>query len=239
MALKYALYQTHSTIHIFTDSLSALQVLRRTQATDNLRLISTVLFHIRQLKEQEKILTFWWIPSHVNITGNDLADTAAKNSLKNLLVTGHIPPSLSQLKKHVRRAAYETLLIEHRAWVIAGSPSASWYKIVTECNPPFLVNNLSRNTAAIFHRLRLGYRCNWEIDMRVPKPCTLCDTITQEPLIHYVLDCPSIQHLRPRKFHSNNRQDESHFASTAARCLVEMLSLPDSLLVFTRDPPPR
>lgn len=115
MALKYALYQTHSTIHIFTDSLSALQVLRRTQATDNLRLISTVLFHIRQLKEQEKILTFWWIPSHVNITGNDLADTAAKNSLKNLLVTGHIPPSLSQLKKHVRRAAYETLLIEHRA----------------------------------------------------------------------------------------------------------------------------
>ncbi|XP_027224934.2 uncharacterized protein [Penaeus vannamei] len=138
MALKYALYQTHSTIHIFTDSLSALQVLRRTQATDNLRLISTVLFHIRQLKEQEKILTFWWIPSHVNITGNDLTDTAAKNSLKNLLVTGHIPPSLSQLKKHIRRAAYETLLIEHRAWVIAGSPSASWYKIVTECNPPSL-----------------------------------------------------------------------------------------------------
>ncbi|XP_063590245.1 uncharacterized protein LOC134767129 [Penaeus indicus] len=239
LAFRHAVYTTHSTIHIFTDSLSAIQTIKKNQATDNLKLVTTILFHIQQLEEQGKTLSLWWIPSHVNISGNESADAAAKNSLCFSTINGHITPSLSRLKKQVRRATYEVLLIEHRAWVIAGSPSANWYKIVTDYNPPFSVTTLPRKSAAVYHRLRLGYRCNWEIDIKVPRPCTLCTMITDEPLIHYILDCPSIQQLRPQQYQGPHRRDRRQFASIAARCLAEILSSPDALQVLTSVPPPR
>jgi len=71
LALRHAIYTTHPTIHIFTDSLSALETLKKNEVTDNLKLVATILYHIQQLEKQEKTLSFWWIPSHVNISGND------------------------------------------------------------------------------------------------------------------------------------------------------------------------
>ncbi|XP_063615273.1 uncharacterized protein LOC134788316 [Penaeus indicus] len=205
LAFRHTVYTTHPTIHIFTDSLSAIQTLKKNQVTDNLKLVTTILFHIQQLEEQGKTLSLWWIPSHVNISGNESAAAAAKNSLRFSTINGHITPR---------------------------SPSANWYKIVTDYNPPFSVTTLPRKSAAVYHRLRLGYRCNWEIDIRVPRPCTLCTIITDEPLIHYILDCPNIQQL-PQQYQGPQRRDRRQFASTAARCLAEILSSPDVLQVLT------
>lgn len=56
MALKHAIVTIQSTIHIFSNSLSALQTLQGAQPADNLRLVTAVLFHIKQLEEQEKTL---------------------------------------------------------------------------------------------------------------------------------------------------------------------------------------
>ncbi|XP_063590563.1 uncharacterized protein LOC134767498 [Penaeus indicus] len=212
LAFRHAVYTTHPTIHIFTDSLLAIQTLKKNQVTDNLKLVTTILFHIQQLEEQGKTLSLWWIPSHVNISGNESADAAAKNSLRFSTINGHITPR---------------------------SPSANWYKIVTDYNPPFSVTTLPRKSAAVYHRLSLGYRCNWEIDIRVPRPCTLCTIITDEPLIHYILDCPNIQQLRPQQYQGPHKRDRRQFASTAARCLAEILSSPDVLQVLTSVPPPR
>lgn len=110
MALKYTINTEHSIIHVFTDSLSALHTLQCDQPTNNIRLMITIFFLIQQLEKQHRSLTFWWIPSHLNISGNDSADAAAKNNLRYTSVTGRIPPSFIQLKRQVRKTSYEVLL---------------------------------------------------------------------------------------------------------------------------------
>ncbi|ROT74163.1 hypothetical protein C7M84_007337 [Penaeus vannamei] len=152
--------------------------------------------------------------------------------------TTRVSTSLSQLKRTLRKTTFEVLHIEHRAWVHAGSPSALWYKLVTDYNPPFATAT-SRQSAAIFHRLRMGYRCNWEIDLRTPKACQHCDTVTNEPLLHYILDCTHIRHLRSPTYISSDRRDHSENLRLAANCLREMFETPDALTTFTANPPPR
>ncbi|XP_037784636.1 uncharacterized protein LOC119580598 [Penaeus monodon] len=98
LALRHAIYTTYPTIHIFTDSLSALQTLKKNQVTDNLKLVTTILYYIQQLEEQEKTLSFWWIPSLVNISGNDSADAAAKNSLRFSTISGHTDRAVKETR---------------------------------------------------------------------------------------------------------------------------------------------
>ncbi len=39
------------------------------------------------------------------------------------------------------------------------------------------------------YRLRLGYRCNWEIARTSKKECTSCSRSTYHPLLHYIPEC--------------------------------------------------
>lgn len=48
---------------------------------------------------------------------------------------------------------------------------------------------------AVIHRLRLGYRCNWEINVCVPKACDHCYLV--EELLHYILECLVLNKIRP------------------------------------------
>lgn len=100
LALTYAPTTEHTIIHILTDSLSAVYALQKTYHLDNVHLLTTILFKLTQLENQGKSITFRWIPSHVNILGNDLADLAAKQSLNQDHTTG-VSTSLSQLKKNL------------------------------------------------------------------------------------------------------------------------------------------
>ncbi|XP_027239489.2 uncharacterized protein [Penaeus vannamei] len=234
LALTYTLTTEHTIIHILTDSLSAVYALQKTHHLDNVHLLTTILFKLTQLENQGKSITFRWIPSHVNILGNDQGDLAAKQTLSQDH-TIHVSTSLSQLKRTLCKTTFEVIYIEHWDWVHAGSPSALWYKLVTDYNPPFATAT-SRQSAAIFHRLRMGYRCNWEIDLRTPKACQHCDTVTNEPLLHYILDCTHIRHLRSPTYISSDRRDHSENLRLAANCLREMFETPDA---FTANPPPR
>ncbi|XP_069992289.1 uncharacterized protein [Penaeus vannamei] len=235
--LTYALTTEHTIIHILTDSLSAVYALQKTHHLDNVHLLTTILFKSTQLENQGKSITFRWIPSHVNILGNDQGDLAAKQSLSQDH-TIHVSTRLNLLKRTLRKTTFAVLHIEHWAWVHAGSPSALWYKLVTDYNPPFATAT-SRQSAAIFHRLRMGYRCNWEIYLRTTKACQHCDTVTNEPLLHYILDCTHIRHLRSPTYISSDRRDHSENLRLAACCLWEMFETPDALTTFTANPPPR
>lgn len=205
--------------------------------TDNIRVVMTI-FLIPQLEQQHRSLTFWWIPSYLNISGNYSADAAAKDNLRYPSATGHIPPSLTQLKRQVRKTSYEVLLIEYRIWASAGSPSAKWYQTVNNYDPSFSITTLTKHAAAILHRLRLGYICNREIESRLPKQYHLCDQVTEEPLIHSILDCPSIQQFRPQHYHSPDHRDRCQYTPITAKCLIDIVNIPNAL-VLTKATPPR
>jgi len=86
-AFTHALRLPQDSIYILTDSLSAIHSLQKRPPDDNTQLITLALFKIQQLSDQGKSIHFQWIPSHARISQNDLADLAAKDSLRHSHVT--------------------------------------------------------------------------------------------------------------------------------------------------------
>ena len=80
MALKYIQIEPHEKFIIFVDSLSVLQSLKNMKLENPL--ILQILEQNHQLLTNNKLIIYCWIPSHVNILGNEKADKAAKAALE-------------------------------------------------------------------------------------------------------------------------------------------------------------
>jgi hypothetical protein len=87
---------------IYVDSLSVLQSLSSPNYRSN-PLIFKVLSHLDGLKSKGFTILFCWIPSHVGIHGNEIADKAAKNSVDMLSIA--LP--YSDVKKFVEKLAHQ------------------------------------------------------------------------------------------------------------------------------------
>ncbi|KAK7086940.1 hypothetical protein SK128_000440 [Halocaridina rubra] len=87
-------------------------------------------------------------------------------------------------------------LARHNQCTDAGSASTSWYKAVTSLLHINLSSILHKNTAVNTHRLRLGYKCTWEIIDNIIKECTFCHETTPRRLLPYFLECESFTEVR-------------------------------------------
>ena len=88
------------------------------------------------------------------------------------------------------------MLEHHQMWTDRNSASATWYRQATNMIPHCIDKSTTRSAAVIIHRLRLGYRCTWEIVERNERACRHCDEETNEPLLHYLLVCEHTAALR-------------------------------------------
>ena len=95
---------------------------------------------------------------------------------------------------------------------------------------------MSRRMATIIHRLRLGYPCWEEINNEV-RACEYCDDIPDEPLAHYLLQCPATDRLRQvMGCPAVQAGDQVQQTARVARRLVSCQAALDIALYF---PPPR
>ena len=78
-ALTYVNVSSRKRFVIFSDSMSVLQAIE-SQASKN-PLVNRVLQTCQEILSNGKFITFCWIPSHRDITGNEEADCAAKDAL--------------------------------------------------------------------------------------------------------------------------------------------------------------
>lgn len=79
IALESALYSPKSKVYIFSDSMSVLQALSPAKSWANKSyLILEIKRRIYDLKERNRLVHLFWIPSHVGIRGNEMVDQAAK-----------------------------------------------------------------------------------------------------------------------------------------------------------------
>ena len=194
-ALEHAHSQIQTHIIIHTDSKSALQILQNTKPKQNIYLITNILHQLHTLKLQNKNITFNWIPSHIGLMGNEAADESAKlaANLPNIHITLH--PTQSQIKSSTASIIHKITLQNHKNYIRV-SPSAYWYQLSTKYEPPPISKSTPRKLAVILHRLRLGCKCNWEIVQSVDRDCNLCQTNTNNPLLHYLLECNTTNPLR-------------------------------------------
>jgi len=221
-ALTLAISTNHEEINIYTDSLSAIQALYKSP-DENKMLMTTLLYKIQVLHNKGSQVILNWIPCHIGIIGNEIANRAASEGTLYQDINFHIPPSCSQIKKTIRLNFQREIFNQHLACVNKGSFSASWYKTVTNYQRVNITNTMPREQVVIIHRLRLGYKCNWEIAERVLRECSYCQQETTEPLLHYLLSCKVIEHLRPAEFQLTQLDDIALATSSAQEFAKRLL----------------
>ena len=92
--------------------------------------------------------------------------------------------------------------------------------------------------AVIIHRLRLGYKACWQIVERVARECNYCDRSPDEPLVHYLLECPETISLRTNINIPNVQGPDSYItAARVAKNIIEDLDTHGDLII--EKPPPR
>ena len=139
---------------ILSDSRSSLQALYRggTKNRNNLQL--KILKLIDSIIGQGTNISLMWLPSHIGIRGNELADSAAKKA-KSVGIKVNLGYSISEAKSKVRKACfskwknYLKLKCVEEGWIFLGD---------IKCHIP----NLPRKNAKIISRIRtMSSLCLW------------------------------------------------------------------------------
>ncbi|XP_050706664.1 uncharacterized protein LOC126992035 [Eriocheir sinensis] len=195
-ALQHALRTDNKDINVYTDSMTALQTLRRDRVRDNIRLVTMTLDTLGRLRRDERAVTFAWIPSHAGVPGNEAADAAAKQALDQDRIAIEVPVSLQQLKRTAKRTTGRRALALVKD-AEATSASLHWYANATGYETVPLPSSLARRDRVMIHRLRLGYPTVRSLIADYEGELSLhCLEDTDGPLVHYLLDCAQTGPLR-------------------------------------------
>ncbi|MEL7522752.1 MAG: ribonuclease H family protein [Cyanobacteria bacterium J06553_1] len=231
-ALSHAEGGPGTSIAILTDSMAAIQTLQRRHHHDNIALITSILGRAQTLINQGTSIIIHWVPSHVGLTGNEAADTAARWATQQQHNSRTIRPSLTQIKERAKAKAKALAHNVHEMMSVT-SRSMRWYMDVTDYTPLTPHPQLTRKTAVAAQRLRLGYRTLAE---RSPGSGTLtcqhCGTWNEEPLIHYLCSCPATTELRtpPLEGDTDGRTAAVVIVKRACEDMDKLLPLLDRVL---------
>ncbi|XP_076044928.1 uncharacterized protein LOC143027528 [Oratosquilla oratoria] len=189
LALTHALntHQSHVVVH--TDSLSLIQSIQNDIHQDYVQLMTSLLFQIRSLHEQGRIVVLNWIPGHIGLPGNEEADREARKAATNHHMDGgtDVLPSRAEILTIATRTLTRREVEKHKL-MAPMRPSALWYKRTSNYEKLATGMRLSRPQEVILHRLRLGYRCFWEIAGR-QEDCQHCGAVGANTLVHYLTTC--------------------------------------------------
>ncbi|XP_068234259.1 uncharacterized protein [Palaemon carinicauda] len=197
-ALQYSIENEERPVVIYTDSRSSMEALQQEKNKENKALLADFKTLLYQRNERDRHVTLNWIPSYIGIPGNEKADEheLAKSTRHIHSVQMHMQPALQQIENKIKSQLKHNLIKELHKWIGNGSPSTTWYKWATELEPPPIDRYTPREQAVCIHRLRLGYKANWEIVDNIQRPCEHCDVTPQHALLHNLLECRETTQLR-------------------------------------------
>lgn len=172
----------HKDIIILSDSLSALQSLSRGGTSNRSELQREILNLFDRIIQRGINLTLMWIPSHINLKGNDRADIEAKRGVKKGLKI-NIGLSTSEIKNkifavmHQNRNKYLENLCQMKNWIYLPDKTYSSF-------------SLPRKDQRLICRINLmGHRC---FLMKLRCACGL-----EASLPHIVEGCGYLPHMSP------------------------------------------
>ena len=205
---------------------------------ENTHLIYDIKTLLLQHKTAGRKVTLNWIPSHIGIPGNDKADELAGTTKHIDRVQITMPLSILTIKNTLKQTNRTNIEKEVTHWANNNSRSAQWYTKATKFELPPIYRDTPRHLAVTIHRLRLGYKANWEIDEPIIRPCEHCQTQTEYPLLHYLLQCPNTQSLRPHMQALDPANPEANRIA-AGQVKDIMDNIETHIQTLTDFPPPR
>ena len=191
LAIKHISRSRKTKFVIFCDSLSVLESIKSNKNKNSLNIkINQLLNSITN-----KTIVFEWIPSHVDIQGNELADKAAKESLNNRFIR-RLPLNTDEFNSIVKKRIFKQWQTEWaNTWKDSNNP-CNLYKIKPTLGDWKSSYRDNRREEIVLSRLRTGW-CRYLVEHHfqnqpqtfVPRNiCNLCRTTNT--LEHLFLTCP-------------------------------------------------
>ena len=191
---------------------SCLRVTDNASIKDNKTLITDIKHLLRQHHLTNRIVHINWIPSHIGIPGNEKADELAKTTKYIDKVQITLQPSRQQIKRLMEPITKNSITKDVKSRAQQGSQSALWYTKATDLLPHPVIRGTPKWLAVTIHRLRLGYKANWEVIGNIIRSCAHCNLDTETPILHYLLECTETSDLRneidiPGNLHGQQAKD--------------------------------
>ncbi|GBM15893.1 RNA-directed DNA polymerase from mobile element jockey [Araneus ventricosus] len=178
---------------IYSDSLSALESM-----TSLHRFSHPLTFNILELHDHLTFkgfsILFCWIPSHVGIPGNELADNLAKSATINL----NSPVPVNDVKKYVKSILHSKWQAQ---WDLRNTNKLQSIKRLIDCWPSLPIRKLD----TILTRLRIGHTRFTHRHLLLGEPAPLCTAChCQMTVLHILIECQQFKHQRIFCFHSSS-----------------------------------
>ena len=215
-ALQYIKISKFGKFIIFTDSLSLIQSIENFNEKN--AVILSIFKILGQIFEKKKKVILCWIPSHVGIRGNELADRAAKQALSLQITPISIPftDKFPDVKLSLINSWQQdwNMTIDNKLFEI--KPQLSSPYIIRTCRKDQVVLNRVR----IGHsRLTHGFLMENKYSLR-PR-CHFCRTNNILTIRHVMIKCSYFNDIRSNYFSVRNLKDL--FESVSAENIIDYL----------------
>jgi ribonuclease HI len=216
LALRCIYQSKRKKFLIVSDSLSSLEALSTRKITHPF--LSDIHDLHTSLINDGKSIVFMWVPSHMGIRGNVMADQAAKEALKHEISkvpAQFIPPE--DLKRRVK--VYVDLAWQDIWNEQSENKLFSARPLISEF---LLCDTKNRREEAVLSRLHIGHSKlthSCKFDCTDPPWCHSCDTLYT--IKHILLDCVDLIDIRCKYFISGSLKDL--FTNTSAQILFAFL----------------
>ncbi|CAK9795846.1 Probable RNA-directed DNA polymerase from transposon X-element [Anthophora plagiata] len=136
---------------IYTDSMSVIQALS-TAHNSNHELIAYIQETYTELSNNNVDINIVWIPSHQGISGNELADTAAKEATTLPLSQPVTPVPYQDISNHIKTVIKDEW---NKTWIT--HKRSRTHNVIKHFYQPTPDKNLNRKEKAVLSRLRTGH----------------------------------------------------------------------------------
>ena len=179
---------------ILSDSLSAIQAIGSGEKLS--ALICEIRYNVFMLQNKGVDISFAWIPSHVGIKGNELADKAAKSALNHSRVDIRVIPEYGSVYNIIQKIILGKW---QKMWDLS-EKGRFYYNLVPVVSKEVKFTDENRRKEVSITRLRFNhcllnstlYLMNKHDDGK----CGFC--MVKEDVVHFLLDCLEFQRLQQK-----------------------------------------
>ena len=202
MALEWVEEYLPIAIVIFSDSNSALEAIRNVNKSSIIVEIYEKLMAINSFGIE---VNFEWVPAHCGLSGNEIADSLAKQaSLKNnidIVVNKSRNEFLSETNEYYKKEWQKSWDTDEKGRHL--------YYIQRDVKQIFMIRGFNRKEERILHQFRLG-KCRLNYYKYLLKKhetgfCNNCNVF--ETIEHFILSCPKYERQRNRMYRRLNMKN--------------------------------
>ena len=180
-ALTYVNVPSRKSFVIFSDSLSVLQAIESQESKNPL--LNRVLQTCQKILSNGKFITFCWIPSHRDITGNEDVDRAAKDALSKA------QPTHFELRWQKRWDKE----VDNKLHAIMPQIDDKYYSGCRNRKDKVIINRLRIGHTRLTHSFRMKNKSH-------PPLCDQCEGDHELTVKHILIECNFLKIIRRRHY---------------------------------------